>query len=323
MKRFQDLSIATKLLGSFTAVALVAGLIGYEGVSSLHDMAASDVLLYENNTIPIALTGEISTFFQRVRVNTREMVIANDRAEIESFVGKIGSYRDSIDHYAGEFEKRILSDRMRQAFAVFVQARKAYGADLEQLILLARENKDAQAFALMKGDAAATSRMEMDAIEQLVDLKTADAAVRMEQNATESAHATVLMISFLSAGVILSLGMGLFISRSISTPVRALRVAAEKLAVGDVDVVLSDTASRDEIGQLQASFRTLIENVKAQAQTAEAIAMGDVQAQVTLRSDNDVLGKALNRVLTALRGLIAEANMLSTRRRGWQARHAR
>ena len=311
MKRVRDLSIATKLLGGFFLVALIAGIVGYEGVVSLNDVAASDALLYENNTIPIALAGEISTFFQRIRVNTREIVIANDRDEISRFADRIQSYRDSIDILAADFEKRILSDRMKQAFAAFAQSRKDYAADLTELVTLARQNRDAQAMDLLQGSAAKTARAEMNAIQALVDLKQEDAAARMHENADQSSSAATTMIVLVVVGVLVSLSLGFAISRSISGPVKKLTAAAQRMAAGDVTITLDQKASRDEIGQLFSSFKEMVSSIQSQAEAAERIARGDLAIDVVPRSEVDTLNHALKNAVTALRGLVAEAGMLS------------
>ena len=56
MKWFYNLKISVKLILSFILVALIAGLIGYEGISSLKTADDSDSILYETNTYPLSLS---------------------------------------------------------------------------------------------------------------------------------------------------------------------------------------------------------------------------------------------------------------------------
>ena len=311
MNWFKDLKIGTRLLGAFLLVAAIATAIGVEGYTSLKTIAASDETLYRNNTVPIVLMGDISTFFQRIRVNTRELILAENEAGVDKAAKAIETYRDSIDILSVQFEKLILSDRMREVYNAFLQSRKAYGADLSTLIALVRDHKDQQARALLKGSANETARAEMNAIAALVDLKESDAESRAQANSAESASAGTTMIMLVAGGGVLSVLLGLFISRSISRPVKTLTLAAEKLAVGDIDVTLDATNTKDEIGELSASFKSLVENVRTQVNAADGIANGNLAVDVQPRSDRDVLGKAFVRVLESLRGLVGEADMLS------------
>ena len=50
------------------------------------------------------------------------------------------------------------------------------------------------------------------------------------------AAATTKILGFIAVGVLFALGIGLFIARAIGKPLRDMQFAAEKLALGDVNV---------------------------------------------------------------------------------------
>ena len=91
---------------------------------------------------------------------------------------------------------------------------------------------------------------------------------------------------------------------------KLLTDAAGRLAVGDPDVSITVT-SRDEIGALSASFNEMAVHSRDQAMLIDRIASGDLTVEAHRRSDADIAGKALKRATEALRGLVAEAGMLS------------
>ncbi len=82
MKWFHNMKIRPKLVGSFILLALIVLLVGSIGTINLSKLKKSDTELYENMTVPISQLEEISTAFQRVRVDLRDMVTANDPKEI-------------------------------------------------------------------------------------------------------------------------------------------------------------------------------------------------------------------------------------------------
>ena len=55
MKWFYDMKIAAKLLMCFCLVALIAGTIGYIGISKINEIANANTELYEKMTVPISL----------------------------------------------------------------------------------------------------------------------------------------------------------------------------------------------------------------------------------------------------------------------------
>jgi len=103
---------------------------------------------------------------------------------------------------------------------------------------------------------------------------------------------------------------GWFIARIISRPMQAMVAAADKLALGDINVQV-DVQSQDEIGILAQSFKAMIENIREQALVAERIAVGDMAVQVQAKSENDIMAKSMNSILEALRNLLKETEILT------------
>jgi methyl-accepting chemotaxis protein len=116
MQWFNNMKIGTKLISSFCLVALIAGAIGYVGISSLKAADDSDTILYEKNTLPISQLGEISIAFQRIRVNSRDMILATTPEEIQSCAEKIDELSQTIAKNAAEYEKSIMTDEGKKLY---------------------------------------------------------------------------------------------------------------------------------------------------------------------------------------------------------------
>lgn len=63
-------------------------------------------------------------------------------------------------------------------------------------------------------------------------------------------------------GVLLSVGLGLILSRTIIAPIASLKKRAEKIAAGDFENKIGATGA-DEIGQLTVSFNTMAADLKS------------------------------------------------------------
>lgn len=254
MDWFNNLKVGTKLLYSFLLVALVSAIVGYIGISNIRELEKNDMELYDNMTLPMSWAGEISTYFQRVRVNSRDIILANDAAEIEQYAAKISSYRDSISSFGTRIEGKSLSSEMQNIWNAVKQARIDYGRDLETLIRFARENKDQEAFTLLKGSMSATAKEEMEAINKLVASKQKDAGNKSGTNIAIASKAETIMISFIVLGVLVSIGLGFFVARNISVPLSRLEEAANIIANGNLEYtseyLRSIAALKNETGGL-------------------------------------------------------------------------
>jgi methyl-accepting chemotaxis protein len=99
-------------------------------------------------------------------------------------------------------------------------------------------------------------------------------------------------------------------ARAIGKPLRAMQTAAEKLALGDVNVHV-ELDSKDELGALAQSFRAMAEVIKDRAALAQKIAAGDITVEVKAKSEQDLLGNSFIQVVESLRTLAGEAEMLA------------
>src|SRR5690242_15693035 len=109
MHKFYNLKIGTKLMSSFTLLALIAGVIGWIGISSIRKANDNDTILYEKATVPISHLGEISTSFQRVRVNLAKILLVRDKAEKQKYAEMIKELSATITKNVELVEKTVSS----------------------------------------------------------------------------------------------------------------------------------------------------------------------------------------------------------------------
>jgi len=312
MKWFYNMKIGTKLVSSFIVVAIIAAVVGVVGIVNIKDINKADTVLYKNMTVPISQMGDISTTFQRIRVNLREVVLADKQEDIESFIKDIDARIVEIDKYGEEYKQTITSSDMTEAYNEFLAARKTYATFLTPFYNVARANNDVDALAMLSATGAfgAASKVEQDSIDNMVNKKILEAENTATENTKTANQATIIMIIVIAVAVLIAIALGLFLSKIISKPVKFLSDAADKLAVGDVNVKVKST-TKDEIGKLMTSFEKMVDNIKDQARVAEKIANGNFEDDIIPKSGNDILAISMKNMEENLRNLVSEAGMLT------------
>ncbi|MCS3799337.1 response regulator [Niastella sp. OAS944] len=123
----------------------------------------------------------------------------------------------------------------------------------------------------------------------------------------QAAIARALTVSIVIVVVVVALILVLlyFVIRAIVDPIRAMQKAADRIALGETDLNVL-VASKDEIGQLAASFNKLIAASREYTLVADTISGGDYTSDVTIRSEADLLGKSLANMKHNLRKLSEE-----------------
>ena len=299
MQWFNNLSVRTKLLSSFVFVAMIAGVVGYTGVTSIGTITEKAVTMYERNTVPIGDLAEISTEYQRTRVNLRDIIALDNADERNSKITTIKELDKLLETKMAEFEKRIHAEDVRREFQNLRKAKNNFEPIKEKVVALALSGHKDEAMKLLLVEGAAVAKGIGDSIKDLIKFKTAQAQERADQNKATAASATRTSIAFAVAGMIAALLIGFFLSQIICKPINRLADAAEKMAVGDTNVHM-ESNTKDEIGMLLQSFGKMVTAMNEVTSVATEIAAGNLMVKVTERSEQDKLMQALSKMVSGL-----------------------
>lgn len=258
----QNITLKTKLICGFVFVALIGGLIGIWGILKIKEINDADTRLYERMTVPISQLAHISTDFQRVRVNCRDMIDAEDPAKIQYFANRIKELSEEITRNAAEYEKTLFSQEGREMFQRFTEARKIYRTHLAQMTDLALANKDGEARAILVGEGAKSSRQEQNIINEMVASKIKFAKQTANDNTATADSATWITIGITCFGVGVSLFFGIYLALSITRPLNRViggltdgsdQVASAAAQVSSASQSLAEGASEQAAGLEETS----------------------------------------------------------------------
>lgn len=275
------MKIGAKLITSFVAVALIAGIVGVQGISNIQKIDKKDTELYEYMTVPIEIMGTVSTEFASIRFDTRDLISATSPADIDKYEKNILDRRAKIASSLEEFEKTIQSSEVRDIYNIIMSSSEGYDKVLDQLIEMAKDNKDDEANALLRSDEMIKYAQSEDfAIVNITDRKVADAKLKADANTATAKTALVQTLCLLFGGMLVAAILGVVMSSRISKPIKKLVVVAEKIADGDLDVNV-DEGSKDETGVLARAFRKMSDRLNELMtdinSAAEQVASGSKQ----------------------------------------------
>jgi methyl-accepting chemotaxis protein len=294
MQWFYNLKISLKLVIGFIVVAMIAGVVGITGIINIRTIETEDTELYQENTVPLGYLEKVAVEFQRSRVNLMR-IIAFDTG-LDTYVANMENYDKEIERNLAEYKKYISTDDEQKEFDNFESLMQEYKKQRAECVNLALLNKDLEALEMTKGEFGELTTKIDESITRLIEINLDDAERKSTANKAVANQAFVMMLIFIGIGMFLAIALGLFISRIISKPVKKMVEAAEKLALGDVNVNV-EAVSKDEIGELMQSFGKMVENIREQALAAEKIAAGDLTVKVKIKSENDLLGKKLSEMI--------------------------
>jgi len=290
------MKIATKLITGFLIVALLAGAVGTIGVLNISTISNAGELLFEENTLGLDYAGNAAVFYQRIRFNAVKMILVNDIVEQNACIANIEEYVGKADDYLKKYEEGIISEEDRNQFDTIKPLWDNYKTLIREATSLVQTGKKDQATNLILGEIGRVGALVQDSFDVFLRYNSSTAEIRANGNTELAKTSITTMIAVVIAAMIVAVMLGLIISRIISKPVKEIAKAADKLAVGDIDVNIKAN-TKDEIGRLMESFAKMVANIREQALAVERIADGDLTVKVSVKSDNDLMGKKLSEMI--------------------------
>lgn len=238
----------------------MSGVVGILGIINIEKMNNNDIILYENMTVPLSEVSEMNSLFQRARVNARDLIFEDDPEVIEERFEYVFTFLDEMKVLADNFKTTIVQQEVEVVYEEYLKAYDAYLEDMNEFLELCLQNRDDEAYDYVKEEMQQSSDAVRENIEKLVELKVNGARNQADANEATSETAMVTMIAVIACAMFVAIVLGIFVSNTISKPVRKLAAGAEKIADGDLDVNI-DINTRDEVGNLAYSFNRMVNNL--------------------------------------------------------------
>ena len=306
MPRLRNVRLSVKLGLSFGAIlALTAAIIAVDvdnvkGLESAHNRVTTGV-------VPRVIAAQRAEaafadlhFAQTSMVLTGGKTRADEMDDLAVANRAVAALRKT-DRDAGS-AKRV---------ALVTDAIKTWNTLDAKLYAAVKRGDTGYAEQTVAGYADAAADNVITAIERYITQANRDRAQADERFATlESAtRRSSIVIGVLA--LLAALGLAVGLARHLGRRLRAVSQAAEALAHGDVDHVLS-VSGRDEVGRTADSLSTMVEHLRKLACAADTVAAGDLTVDVQPRSERDRLGAAFAGLVAELRAAVTQMSRSAT-----------
>ena len=292
MRWFYNLKISVKLVIGFVVVALIAGVVGVVAIVNINKMSALDKDMYERHTATMDDLAIVMSNYQNERVLLRDLMLLDDEETIQAKKDMMINLDQETDESMDIFEAAIRNEDTKAQFDILKESLSGFREYRDNIISLIDKGNKKDAIESLYSDGVAVAEAMESSTDNLFKLKVQRAGESSQSNSDAAKTAITIMLSIIVGGILLSLALGIFISRIISKPVNEMVNAANRLAEGDVNVNVN-SETKDEIGNLAEAFQKMINNIQTQARVVERIAEGDLSIDVNVRSEADLLNKKL------------------------------
>lgn len=319
---FQNMKMGIKVAVSMGVMAAIILGMGLYSAQKIREANESDIMLYEQNTVPLSNSADFNANFLRYAINLRNVALSSNAAEAKSWEEKLEARKQASQIAVDQILKVATAAETIKAAETAKDAFSRYITESEKYLAMYKEGKKAEALHYLLAGKLSELRAEMEkATDNMDDVLVKRAKHRSDQN-TVVAEQTIL-VSRILMGVALAFAifMAWFLFRNISQIIRSLIDEAEMLEKAAIEGRLK-TRGRAEM--INFEFRGIVVGVNktldavigplnVAAEYVDKISKGQIPDKITdtYNGDFNTIKNNLNRCIEAVNMLVADANLLS------------
>ncbi|MCL2689987.1 MAG: methyl-accepting chemotaxis protein [Chitinispirillia bacterium] len=306
---FDNVKVATKLIGGFLFAGAIATVVGVIGIINVAKMDHAAEQMYDYGLKGVSSSECIKIDLLYMARAYRNMVIYNDRASLDSYqkiidknVAEIPALLDSLSKITDNPKTHDLIREARASFTAYVKDGEAFCKIVE---------KSSTEISNELGAALSQLRISGDSFENIMDALSEvfyNAAVDLNES-TSKAYAQVskMLIIILITAVLLCVGFGYYISRSISKPVKSLNTMIGEWGKGHLGMRLNIKGRKDELGEMAAAADRWADDMQNVIfKWLNQIKDGDLNISAAKRNDTDEIGEIFTELVKSLRAILIE-----------------
>jgi len=289
----KNMKIGKKLITVCLLIAIISGAGGVVGLFVMRNSNASydDALI--NYGFAQGTVGRISSEFNYERATMKDINIKTDQDSLQKDYDSLDQSTTKINQYLATLKNQLTNEKEIEYYNTIQTNIAAYNTAKAKGVELAKQNNKKESDAYLSKEASPLVPKISAAINSLMDLKTSTGDQLASDLSAQSSAATIIIIAVILAALLFSVFIALYIARSISKPIGEMADAAERMSEGDLSVQIN-VDSKDEIGQLGASFsKTIVyikDCIKDISVNLSRMAEGDLCIAHTMDYKNDFIG---------------------------------
>jgi methyl-accepting chemotaxis protein len=253
------MKVGSKLTISYLAVASISAIIGAIGIRNMATMNRLADDMYQKELLGVLHAQDANLDLMYVARAENNLILAQSQDQREKYLNDYENHLKQLDGDLAQTKPLVSTDKASLTLARIDDAEQDWKKVSRQVVDAAMNeplNATADAARLSLGDA----RVKLDVmdylIKDLVGQQRDSAKAGAQRTASIFRQSLLMMLAFLTGGVLLSIFLGLVVSRMISVPLRRSLEFSKAIAAGDLTQSI-DLSRRDEIGLLIQSLNVM------------------------------------------------------------------
>lgn len=302
MSWLNHLKVAQKLVLLISILIISLVCVSGTGYYFLKKTNNNVEAMYEESLTTVQLITENRVHARRIEATLFSLMLTSNDAENKAFMEEISTRAKLFDENLTRLEKMTLSEAEKTKLKEMRESLGKYRTARTDVIALAAQNKNAEAYALYKEKAEVHAVKFNEILLQLGEVEARKAAQMRDNSASDFSQASVTFAALTLAALFIGLLLGILIIKQITRRLNDIVQFITTIATGDFshDVSEASLADQSEFGDVSravAAMNTNIRNLMKQvSHTSEQLAASSEE----LTASADQSAQASNQVAASV-----------------------
>ncbi|MCL2182788.1 MAG: methyl-accepting chemotaxis protein [Chitinispirillia bacterium] len=303
-----NVKVGTKLTMGFLVVATIAAFIGIIGITSASKMDSLVDELYVRRVAGINSVGTIVENVALMRVAIRTMQ-SGDEELYTAQVQNLRIAQTKIENEIKVMEGILIANDTKALLESVKQQYESIKPFVEDVVTASHSGNRA---TLKPEYAAVVDRpknqlVQLSSTSEELNNRIAEYAKSAWVNSSATyEHIHKLLIVLVAIGAVISIMLGILLSRSISKPLGKTVEMLDKMGDGNLSMRLNMKRG-DEIGVMADNMDKFADALQSDViSVMQKISEGDLSSEVSISGPDDEVGPAIKRTIDSLRALIID-----------------
>ncbi|MCY8217432.1 methyl-accepting chemotaxis protein [Bacillus haynesii] len=302
MNLLRNIKIRSKLFVIIIISALSLSIVGIQGVGGLSKLSKGSEMIYQDQLIPNQLFAKLKANNLDLDTYKFELMVTKDDDRNETLQKNIKEKNEENSTLMEKIDQLKLMDNVSEKYESFKNEYKKLQDISSEMLSLAVKNENDKAYDVYLKEMEPQRETVNQLIEDIQTLNADNAKTIYQQDSKEAGSIITLLIVVIAASLVLSISIGLLMTRLITKPIKDIQALFAETEQGDF-TVKGTYQSKDELGLLTASFNKMVAGVRSIIETVGETSHQVASSSQELSASADESTKASEYISTTIQEL--------------------
>ena len=302
MNLLKNIKIRSKLFVIIIISALALSIVGIQGIGGLNKLSKGSEIIYQDQLVPNQLFAKLKANNLDIDTYKFELMVTKDNDRNETLQKHIKEKNEENSTLMEKIDQLKLMDNVSKKYENFKTEYKKLQDISSEMLSLAVKNENDKAYDVYLKKMEPQRETVNQLIEDIQTLNADNAKTIYQQDSKEAGSIITLLIIVIAAALVLSISIGLLMTRLITKPIKDIQALFAETEQGDF-TVKGTYQSKDELGLLTSSFNKMVAGVRSIIETVGETSHQVASSSQELSASADESTKASEYISTTIQEL--------------------